>query len=199
MQVSEALSRRRSCRSYRSEPVAPELLSSVLRGALRGPSAGNTWALDLVVLNEPESVEAYWSTTMTAARRERFPWPGLLRAPVLVLPTVRPGAYVERYAEADKAHSGLGAGESSWPVPYWWVDGGAAVMGILLAATAAGLGSLLFGQFGHEAALAERFGIPGDRRALGTIALGWPDADRPSQSAGRRRPPLDEIVHLGGW
>ncbi len=25
-------------------------------------------------------------------------WPGLLRAPVLVIPCVRPGAYVERYA-----------------------------------------------------------------------------------------------------
>lgn len=200
MELSEAFARRRSCRSYHPDPIDDDLLARVLAAARRGPSAGNTWGLDLLVLRGPEETGAYWDTTLPAERRRSFPWPGLLRAPVLVIPTVRPGAYVERYAEADKARTGLGVGEDAWSVPYWWVDGGAAVMSLLLAATDAGLGSLLFGQFGHEPAVAERFGIPADRRAIGTVALGWPDgADRPSMSAQRRRPDLDDFVRWGSW
>ena len=109
------------------------------------------------------------------ARRRAFPWPGLLVAPVLVVPYVDPTRYVERYAEPDKSHSGLGTGESAWSVPYWWVDGGAAVMAMLLAAESEGLGALFFGQFGHEDAVREAFGVPAAQRALGTVgtARNW--------------------------
>ena len=85
-------------------------------------------------------------------------------------------------------------------MPYWWVDGGAVVQNLLLAATAAGLGACLFGQFAHEAAVRAAFGVPDDRRALGTVALGWPaEADDPGRSAGRARPALDVVVHRGRW
>ncbi|MFN8053361.1 MAG: nitroreductase family protein [Acidimicrobiales bacterium] len=73
-------------------------------------------------------------------------------------------------------------------------------MALLLAATGAGLGSLLFGLFDHEAAVAEHLGVPGDRRLLGTVALGWPDGDdRTSRSGGRARPEAPEFIHRGGW
>lgn len=201
MDLADALARRRSCRSYLTEPIPAETLDPVLAACRRAPSAGNSWALDLVVLDQRADVERYWETTLPAGpRRDRFGWPGLLRAPVLVLPVVDTDAYIRRYAEDDKARTGLGAGTEAWPVPYWWVDGGAAVMAMLLAATAAGLGSLLFGVFGNEAAVATTFGIPSDRRLLGAVALGWPDGDdRPSASAGRRRPAPVTFVRRGGW
>lgn len=199
MELSDAFAARRSCRSYRSDPIDDTLLFGVLDAVRNGPSAGNTWAIELLVLRGA-AVKRYWATTLPDHRRAGFPWPRLLSAPVLVIPTVRADAYVERYGEADKQRTGLGAGTDAWQVPYWWVDGGAAVMNVLLAATAAGLGSLLFGQFGNERAVSTEFGIPDDRRSLGTIALGWPDDhDRPSASARRRRPPIGEIVHLDEW
>lgn len=198
MDFADALRTRRSCRNYLADPIAPVVLERVLGAAARAPSAGNTWALDLVVVTDPSR---YWDVTLAPGpRRDRFAWPGLLHAPVLVIPVVDPTAYVARYAEADKAATGLGAGEPSWPVPYWWVDGGAATMAMLLAAAAEGLGSLLFGQFGHEAALAATFGIPDGRRAIGTVALGWPaPSDRPSRSATRGRPGLAAFLHDGQW
>ncbi|MEI2653428.1 MAG: nitroreductase family protein [Microthrixaceae bacterium] len=201
MDLSEALAGRRSCRSYLTDPVAPDVLDPVLAACRRAPSVGNTWALDLVVLERRADVDRYWDTTLPAGpRRDRFGWPGLLRAPVIVLPVVDTEAYVRRYAEDDKARTGLGAGADAWSVPYWWVDGGAAVMAMLLAATSAGLGSLLFGVFGNESDVATTFGIPGDRRILGAVALGWPDGDdRPSASAGRRRPTPREFIRRGGW
>ena len=200
--VAAALAGRRSCRAYRPEPIAVDLLDTVLATSLKGPSAGNTWALDLVVLDDEAAVAAYWDTSLPSGpRRDAFPWPGLLRAPVLVVPTIRIAAYTERYAEADKAATRLGESPDRWPVPYWWVDAGAAVMAMLLAASGLGLGSLLFGTFEREDALRERFGVPGDRRVVGSIALGWPDEaeHRRSASAWRGRPELAEVVHRGCW
>jgi nitroreductase len=187
------------CRDYLDRPVDPDQLDTVLRAAFAGPAAGNTDGLDLVVLTG-EQVERYWSITLPPDRREGFPWPGLLRAPVLVLPYVAPEAYVERYASADKVRTGLGEGTDVWAVPYWWVDGGAAVMAVLLAARASGLGALFFGQFEHERSVAAAWDVPAGRRALGTIALGHPGTeDRRSRSALRGRPDPALRIHRGGW
>lgn len=195
----QVLASRRMCRDFRPEELPPELLDRVLAAAFRGPSAGNTSALDLVVLAGHDTA-TYWDTTLEPSRRASFPWPGLLHAPVLVLPYVAPERYLERYAEDDKAASGLGERIEDWTVPYWWVDGGAAVMALLLAAEANGLGALFFGQFAHESTVAARFGVPAGRRALGTIALGVPAGARSGSSSVRRgRPPANSMVHHGGW
>lgn len=188
------------CRDYTDEPIGGADLDLILRSAFRGPSAGNTSSLDLVVLRG-DSVGEYWDVTLPADRRPTFPWPSLLRAPVLVIPVVNPGAYVERYSQADKAATGLGESVDAWPVPYWFVDGGAAVMAMLLTAESLGLGALFFGQFDHEPAVSDRFGIPSGRRSLGTLALGHPapDGRNPSRSATRGRPDWYAHSHLGRW
>ncbi len=204
MDAITALRSRRSCRHFLPDDIDAGVLATVLGAARTAPSAGNTWALDLVVLQGSDQTGAYWDVTLPRGpRRDAFRWPGLLRAPVLVLAVVDPSAYVRRYGEPDKAASGLGDGLEAWAVPYWWVDAGAAVMAMLVAAEAAGLGALLFGQFEHEAAVGATFGIPADRHPVGTIALGHPDvAGGASASASvrrRPRPSLEEIVHPGGW
>lgn len=186
-------------RAFTTRPVDPSLLDAMLDAARRAPSAGNTQALDFLVLAD-EAVSQYWEVTLPPARRAAFPWPGLLQAPILVVPFVDPAAYPARYAEADKAHTGLGASADAWPTPYWWIDGGMAVMTVLLAAEDAGLGALFFGIFDHEDEVKHRFGVPADRRALGTIALGHPEPEqRPSTSAGRPRPALVDVVHRNRW
>ena len=187
-------------RSYLDEPLHAEYIDALIRAAHSGPSAGNSRSLDLLVLTDSE-VRAYWDVTLPERARENFPWPGLLVAPLLLVPYVDPATYVDRYAEADKARTGLGAGAEAWPVPYWWVDGGAAAENVLLAATALGLGACLFGQFDNESAVRERFGVPDGKRAIGTIAVGHPNTvdDRPSQSASRVRRPIDETTHRGRW
>ena len=191
---------RRMTRAFTTESVPAGVVTDIVDLARRSPAAGNTAALDFLVLEGPTQVAAYWSTTLTPERRHAFPWPDLLHAPVLCIPYVRPAAYVERYGEPDKARTGLGDGEDSWRVPYWWVDGGMAAMLVLLAAEDRGLGALFFGLFDHEEAVADRFGVPSDRRAVGAIAIGRPAPDqRPSQSAGRPRPELDDIIHRGHW
>jgi nitroreductase len=201
VELTEALRRRRMVRAFRPDPVAPDALERVLDAGRRAPSAGHSQGWAFVVLDGPAETARYWDTTLPAERRASFPWPGLLAAPVLVIPCARPEVYVARYGEPDKARTGLGAGEGAWPVPYWFVDTGMAAMAMLLAAVDEDLGACFFGIFEHEAALQATLGIPAGVRPVGTIALGHPAPgdDRPSRSAGRGRRPLDEVVHRGHW
>lgn len=199
MDVAEALRRRRMVRNFTSEPIADDILERVLRAAGRAPSAGNTQGTDLLVLEGPDQTARYWDATLAPERRAGFRWPGLLRAPVLVIPCVEAGAYVARYAEPDKAGTGLGAGTDRWAVPYWHVDGGMAVMALLLAALDEGLGALFFGIFDHEPAVRAAFGLPVGIQPLGTIALGHPAPDEPGRSADRPRRSAADVVHRGTW
>lgn len=194
------LARRRMCRDFLAEPIPAEVLDRVLAAAFRGPSAGNTAALDLVVLVGADTAR-HWDVTLPPDRRDSFRWPGLLRAPVLVEVVVDPDAYVERYGRPDKAGTGLGSGPDAWDVPFWFVDGGAAVMAVLLAAEAEGLGALLFGLFDHERAVLEGLGVPDGRRAVGTVALGWPapGGRGPSVSSRNGRPHPAGRVRTGTW
>lgn len=176
-----------------------DVLDRVLDLARRVPAAGNTQGLDLVVLEGAETAR-YWDASLPVAARDAFPWPGLLDAPVLIVPVGDPDAYVDRYAEADKVRTGLGDGTDAWPVPYWYVDTAFSAMVALLAAVDEGLGALFFGQFEHEGAIMRALGIPAGRRPVGTIALGYPTLrQRPSASSARPRRTFDEVVHRGGW
>jgi nitroreductase len=199
VQLSDAVRRRRMVRSFEPRPVDPGTLDALIDLARRAPSAGNTRATAFVVL-EGDQTARLWDVTLPAERRATFHWPGLLAAPVVIVPLVEPGAYPRRYAEDDKAATGLGAGLDAWPVPYWWVDGGMAVQTLLLGAVDAGLGALFYGLFEHETAALAALGVPPGWRALGAVALGWPAGeDTPGRSAGRPAPARGAQVHRGGW
>ncbi len=186
-------------RSFDARPVDASMLDRVLDAGRRAPSAGNTDGTDVVVL-EGEQTTTYWDITLPVDRRETFPWPGLLDAPVLVVPVAHAGAYVARYAEPDKSATGLGGGVDRWPVPYWHIDTAFAAMSMLLAAVDEGLGALFFGIFSHERDVMDALGVPGDRQPIGTIALGYAaPSQRPSASAQRGRRSLDDVVHRGRW
>jgi nitroreductase len=200
MELRDAVRKRRMVRSFDDRAVPPELVDRLLDLARRAPSAGNTQPWSFVVL-EGDQTAALWDITLPPPQRASFRWPGLLDAPVVVVPLVSADAYTRRYAEPDKARTGLGVGESAWPVPYWWVDGGMAVHGLLLAAVDAGLGALFFGLFDHEREVLDHLGVPPEWRAPGAVALGWPASAPapPGASATRPSPPLVDVVHRGGW
>jgi nitroreductase len=198
VELRDAVRARRMVRAFARRPVPRATVDDLIDLARRAPSAGNTQPWHFVVL-EGEETARLWDLTLPLPRREAFRWSGLLDAPVVVVPVVDPGAYTSRYAEDDKRATGLGDGPDAWSVPYWWVDGGMAVHGLLLAAVDAGLGALFYGLFDHEAAVLAALGVPAGYRALGAVALGWPAPDEPGRSAGRPRPALGDVVHRGRW
>lgn len=187
-------------RNYAHRPVEPELLDGLIDLARRAPSAGNSQGASFIVLEGSEQTARYWDTTLPSERRDSFPWPGLLNAPVIVLPVADERAYLARYAEADKARAGLGSDAAAWPIPYWQVDCAMATMTLLHAAVDAGLGALFFGVFEHEPAVCAEFAIPPGVRPIGALTIGWPaDEQRASKSAGRPRRDLADVIHRGGW
>jgi nitroreductase len=119
---------------------------------------------------------------------------------VLVVPMASKTAYLDRYAEEDKAWADRDEGR--WPVPYWTVDAAFASMLMLLAAVDEGLGALFFGlEAGGYERLREAFDIPGEWEPIGAIAIGHPapvDPVRSSRDTRPRKPP-DEVVHWGRW
>lgn len=200
MSFTDVVRARRMVRSFLTDPVDPEILDEMLTLAAKAPSAGNTPGTHFVILEGAEQTQRYWDLTLSSERRARFPWPRLLNAPVLVLPCGDRNAYLARYSESDKSHSGLGASADAWQIPYWHVDTAMATMTLLHAAVEQGLGALFFGLFDNETAVSKAFGIPPGVQPIGTVAIGYPDnADRPSQSAKRGRPSLDDVVHRGEW
>ena len=203
-EFAEVVRSRRMTRAFDARPVEPRVLDELVDLASRAPSAGKTQGWHLVVLEGAET-EQFWDATLPAVRRDSFRWQHLLTAPVIALPLADSKAYVDRYAEPDKAQTGLGAGAAAWPVPYWTIDASMAVMTLLLAAEDVGLGALFFGVFRGERELRQQLGIPGGLELLGAIALGHPAADSddatsgPGRSAGRSRRPARRIIHQGRW
>jgi nitroreductase len=185
-------------RAFTTDPVAPSVVDELVDLARRAPSAGNSQGMGYLVL-EGRDTAAYWDVSLPEPKRASFGWPGLVDAPVLILVLVRPAAWLERYAEADKEAAGLGGSLDAWPVPYWWVDAGMASEHLLLGAVAAGLGACFFGPFGHEDGLLAALGVPDGWRLVGTVAVGHPAPDPPGLSASRPRPAVDEVLHRGGW
>jgi nitroreductase len=203
MEWSEVVSRRRMVRDFTDQPVRREVLLPILDAARRVPTAGFSQGIDFLVL-EGKRTEQFWSHTLPLEDRPGFRWPGLLRAPIILLPMADPSRYLDRYSEPDKQQSGLGDSEEAWPVPYWFIDCGMAAMALLYGVVNAGLGALFFGIFRNERALLESLGVAEGQRPIGAIAIGYPTPEaRASKREGtpsrKARRPIEEVVHWGQW
>jgi nitroreductase len=203
-EFAEVVRSRRMTRAFDVRPIDTEMLDDLVDLASRAPSAGKTQGWHLVVL-EGADTELFWDSTLPAVKRDSFRWQHLLTAPVIALPLADSKAYIDRYSEPDKAQTGLGAGASAWPVPYWTIDASMAVMTLLLAAEDVGLGALFFGVFRGERELRQRLGIPPGLELLGAVALGYPapvsgePASGSGRSAARGRRQAQQIIHRGHW
>ena len=192
--VMNLMKGRRMVRDFQERRLKEGVAERLIDAARYAPRAGNTEGIRYSLL-EGDNVCDYWETTLSKDARREFPWPGLLKAPTLIVVWVSPPRYLSRYGEADKERAGLGGDESSWSTPYWWVDGGMAAMSILLAAESQNLGALFFGLFEHESAVKFKFNIPDEFRAIGTIAIGYAAKEqRKSKSTLRDRLPVESLL-----
>jgi FMN reductase [NAD(P)H] len=195
MNFRELLSRRRMVRAYEPEPVPREAIERIVRSVRRGPSAGFSQGLRLVVVTEAE-------------RRRRLAqivgegqWVG--NAPVLVVVCVREDDYHDRYRQPDKL-AVTGGVEIEWPIPFWYFDAGAAAMLILLAAIDEGYAAGLFGvPVEVLPGFRAEVGLPDDVVITCCITIGRAaaadDASAQSSRLIRRRRAKDEIVRWERW
>jgi nitroreductase len=186
--------RRRMCRDFDPVPLDQARLADVLTVATSGPSAGFTQGIRLVVLTGAD-VAAFWNAIGDAPA----PGPGVRRAPALVVAVGSRDEYLARYAEPDKAYTHRA--DAVWPTPWWIVDPSFAVMLLLLAADAAGLGALFFAVPPDALdAVGGLVDVGEQAQPIGVVALGERASSAVSGSPRRRprRPAGEIIVGPGG-
>ena len=182
-------------RNYSPAPIDRATIERILEAARRAPSAGFSQGVYLVVVTDEETRRkiAGIAGEEEYAARGFDRW--MSKAPVHIAVCVSEDDYHERYNEPDKLEDGR---EIEWPIPYWWVDVGAAFMLLLLAAVDEGLAAGFFGV--HRVGGIENvLGIPPRVKAIGVVTIGRAEPDRPSGSLDRGRRSADETISWEHW
>jgi nitroreductase len=195
MEFQDILRRRRMVRNYLPDAVSQDALERIVRAGRKGPSAGFSQGTSFVIVTDPRLRQAIASS----CDEEEYvasgfdPW--ISRAPAHIVVCISEDAYHERYREPDKVDDE--GNEITWPVPFWWIDAGAALMLVLLAAVDEGL---VAGFLGADASdLRTILGIPEATTPIGIVTVGNPARDRPSRSLERGWRPDHQVIHWQRW
>lgn len=203
MEYYEVLSRRRMHRAFLPDPVPEESIQRIARSIRRAPSGGYSQGQSVVVVTDE---------AMRHTIAERFDEKGYVEetgdlpiistAPVHLILCVCERLYHERYNQPDKLAVTDGE-ETTWPVPYWFIDVGAALMLVLMTAIAEGLAATFFGDPNQDAILRELLDLPADVVPIGVTLVGYPaedpDAERATRVFKERRRPEAQIIHRERW
>ena len=190
-------------RHYEPDPLAREQVERIVRTVRRAPSGGFSQGQRLVVVTDAEKrrriAELLHEEQWVADGRE--PW--LSVAPVHIIVCTREQDYHDRYNEPDKL-AVTGGVEVEWPAPFWFVDAGAAMMLLLLAAIDEGLAAGVYGVTVPEMReFKQLLGIPEDVAVVAGVTIGRgrpdPNAARSSSRMTQRRRSLDEVVKWEHW
>ena len=197
MDFADVLRRRKAVRNYLPDPVPHETLERIVARGRKIPSAGHSQGLRLVVVTDEETRHAI---AQLAGEPEYVamglePW--ISRAPAHIVVCIREDDYHERYREPDKVTDE--EAESEWPVPYWYVDAGAAVMLLMLAAVDEGLAAGISGGSHGWDDIRALLGIPDDVTPIAILTIGKRAPETVQGSARRGWKPLDDVVRWEHW
>jgi nitroreductase len=196
MEFVDVVRKRRMVRNFSSQPVDPQQIERILELARRSPSAGFTQGQSFIVVTRPDLKQAIAALCHEEEYVQDGFDPFISGAPALVVPCTSELAYHRRYQEADKVDES--GHEIDWPVPYWFMDIGSAVMLVLLGAVNEGLVAAFAGAHDLQA-LRDLLGMPPEVTPMGVIPIGHPAPDKRSPSLKRGRKLLPEVVHYERW
>jgi nitroreductase len=196
MDFETVVQRRRMVRNFTDEPVDSAALERILAAGQRGPSAGYSQGQDFIVVTRQDLKDEIARICHEGEYVKSGFDPFISKAPVLIIPTTNEMTYHRRYQQPDKVDKE--GQEIEWPVPYWFMDVGCAVMLILLAAVNEGLAAGFAG--GKDLAAFRRLlNIPDEVTPVGVIPIGHPAPDKRSPSLKRGKRPVRDVVHYEGW
>jgi len=196
MEFQDVVMKRRAVRRFEEGGVARETIETIARLAQRVPSAGFSQGQRLVVVTEPERRREVGAVCREDGYIEMGFGPWISECAAQFVPCVSEAAYHRRYQEPDKLQED--GTEIAWPIPYWWVDVGATMQNIMLAAVDAGLGSGFVG-IEDPAALQPLLGIPAEYMPIGVMPVGIPKPDKRSPSLKRGWVPFEDFAHWERW
>jgi len=196
MEFKETVIKRRMVRNFADKPVDIETIKQIVELTRHAPSAGFTQGQSFVVVTDPETRKAIANTCEEAEYVKSGFDPFISKAPILLIPCTSEAAYHRRYQEKDKANED--GTEIVWPVPYWFMDIGCAVMIALLAAIDEGLVCAYAGSKDLKT-LRSILKMPDEVTPVGIIGVGYRAPDVPSPSLKRGRKSDQEYVHFETW
>jgi len=196
MDFSDVLRLRKAVRNYLPDPVRRETVERIVARGRRAPSGGFSQGLRLIVVTDEQTRRRLAELAGEPEYVQLGFEPWISRAPVHIVVCTREDDYHERYREPDKLQEdGM---EIDWPVPYWYVDAGAAMMLLMLAAIDEGLASGVFGLLDWQP-LKELLGIPDDVAPVAVLTVGKPAPEMRKGSSRRGWKPLEEVVRWERW
>lgn len=196
MDFARLVQKRRMVRHFTAEPVPPDVVERLLRTAQRAPSAGFSQGVSFVVVTDPARRARVAEIAGESWYVRHGHQPFVSQAAVQVVLCTSEQTYRARYREPDKRKPGQQ--EQTWPVPYWYVDAGCALMLLLLGAVDEGLAAAFVG-VRDPAELRDYLGAPETVWPVGVVLLGRGAPDRLSGSLKRGRKPLAEVAHWQRW
>jgi len=163
MDVFDAITKRRSIRAYKPDPVPEDKLNHVLEAARLAPSAKNRQPWKFIVVKDPTIRQAL----VPACKEQQF----VGEAPVVIVGVAETTDYV------------LTCG-----IPAHIIDIAIAMTQITLQAMEEGLGTCWIGAF-YQDEVKKILGIPPDKQVVELMTLGYP-AESP---APRSRKSFEEV------
>jgi nitroreductase len=197
MEFQDVVMKRRAVRRFEEGGVDRSVIERIARLAQRTPSAGFSQGQRLVVIVDRE-LRREIARICGEAEYEPLFGPWISECAAQFIPCVSEQIYHRRYQEPDKVDED--GREIDWPVPYWWVDVGATMQNVMLAAVDEGLGC---GFVGTDAdgwvRLKTVLGIPDEFAPIGVMPVGRPLPDVRSPSLKRGWVPFEQFARFDGW
>ena len=139
MEFDRVVMKRRAVRRFEEGGVEREVIERIARLAQRTPSAGFSQGQRLVVVTDAARRRELARICGEEAYDDLGMGPWISECAAQFVPCVSEAIYHRRYQEPDKVDED--GNEIEWPVPFWWIDVGATMQTIMLAAVDEGLGS----------------------------------------------------------
>lgn len=173
MELTEAISGRRSIRKFKKQDISEETVNQLIEAATFAPSAGNIQPWQFVVVRSSvvkgKLVEASYNQVAVD------------QAPIVVVVCAVEEQSEERYGIRGRTLFCL-------------QDTAAATQNILLTAYSLGLGTCWIGTFSEDKTR-EAINAPESVRPVAIVPVGYPDVT-PRQ---RNRKPIDEVFHYDSF
>jgi nitroreductase len=194
VEFTEVVMKRRAVRRFEEGGVDPEVIERIARLAQRTPSAGFSQGQRLIVVTDPDARREVARICGEEYYVDDFgPW--ISECAAQFIPCVSEDIYHRRYQEPDKIDED--GNEIDWPVPFWWIDIGATMQNIMLAAVNEGLGCGFVGP--DIEPLKAQLGIPEEFTPIGVMPVGRALPDVRSPSLKRGWVPFEAFARWEAW
>lgn len=156
--IMKVIKERRSVRNFEDKPVPEELIQTVLEAVQWTPSWANTQCWEIVVIKDP----AVKARVQEAVPKSNPAFKSIVNAPVVL-------ALCARLNDSGYYKNVVTTKFGDW----FMFDLGLATQSLVLAAHAAGLGTVIAGLFDHDK-VAEAIKMPAGHEMVTLIPMGFP-------------------------